>query len=476
MAAAAGAAPTPEDLPAAAAAAPAAAAPAAGAAPAAAAGAAGAAPAASSPEIEAQARKWAEQLKRKRAKPTRFQQFLLPAAVCGGGLLAAAASAAGLVLSVRRWGPLRPLGALAAAAASGALVARHYWRPRDAADQLRLGFMYHEGTGVERDVQEAALLFKLAADQGSAKAQHNYAVCCLHGEGVPQSEETARRYFRLAADQDEPSAMLSLARLLLGGSRADGPASSPRSAGDAVSLLQRAMESKEGTREARAEAAGVLAEVYETGLGVPKDVRKAAMLLATAAASSPAAASRLGVLLLDGCGDVRRDPQRAAKLLAGAADAGVREAKFSLAHLLSNGDDGVDADPKRAAELYASCNGDTSQPPLPESLFEEALLYISGRGVDIDMRRAAGLMKRAAACEEANAAVLYNLAEMYLEGEGLEADAAEAARLYRLAAEQGDADSCLRLSELYQFGEGVAADQAESARWARLAEECGREE
>ena len=48
-------------------------------------------------------------------------------------------------------------------------------------------------------------------------------------------------------------------------------------------------------------------------------------------------------------------------------------------------------------------------------------------------------------------------------------DAAEAARYYRLAAEQGDADAQLDLGICYEHGQGVAQDWAEAVRYYRQA-------
>ncbi len=49
----------------------------------------------------------------------------------------------------------------------------------------------------------------------------------------------------------------------------------------------------------------------------------------------------------------------------------------------------------------------------------------------------------------------------------------EAARWYRLAAEQGHASAQSRLGDFYQFGFGVPRDHAEAVRWYRLAAEQG---
>jgi TPR repeat protein len=62
---------------------------------------------------------------------------------------------------------------------------------------------------------------------------------------------------------------------------------------------------------------------------------------------------------------------------------------------------------------------------------------------------------------------------MYYEGEGVPQDYAEAARWYRLAAEQGNADAQDILGLMYANGAGVAEDAAEALRWWREAAEQG---
>ena len=52
-------------------------------------------------------------------------------------------------------------------------------------------------------------------------------------------------------------------------------------------------------------------------------------------------------------------------------------------------------------------------------------------------------------------------------------DETEAAKWYRLAAEQGDASAQVELSRMYRDGVGVTQDYAEAARWLRAGAEQG---
>jgi hypothetical protein len=65
------------------------------------------------------------------------------------------------------------------------------------------------------------------------------------------------------------------------------------------------------------------------------------------------------------------------------------------------------------------------------------------------------------------------LAGMYLRGEGVAPDAAQAARWYRSAAVRGDAEGRAGLGMLYAAGRGVAPNDDEALRWLREAAEAG---
>jgi TPR repeat protein len=54
-------------------------------------------------------------------------------------------------------------------------------------------------------------------------------------------------------------------------------------------------------------------------------------------------------------------------------------------------------------------------------------------------------------------------------GLGVAKDLAEAARLFRLAADQGNANAQFNLGVMYENGEGVAKDLGEAMRLFRLA-------
>ena len=62
---------------------------------------------------------------------------------------------------------------------------------------------------------------------------------------------------------------------------------------------------------------------------------------------------------------------------------------------------------------------------------------------------------------------------MYSKGRGVGRDYDEALRLYRLAADQGDADAQCSLGVMYDFGRGVERSATKARYWYGLAADQG---
>ena len=71
----------------------------------------------------------------------------------------------------------------------------------DAFAQFSLGVAYGRGRGVPQDDAEAVGWYRLAADQGHARAQGNLGVMYGTGDGVPQDYVQAHMWFDLAASR-----------------------------------------------------------------------------------------------------------------------------------------------------------------------------------------------------------------------------------------------------------------------------------
>ncbi|MFQ6018307.1 MAG: tetratricopeptide repeat protein [Kiloniellaceae bacterium] len=71
--------------------------------------------------------------------------------------------------------------------------------------------------------------------------------------------------------------------------------------------------------------------------------------------------------------------------------------------------------------------------------------------------------------EQGDARAQYSLGLMYYRGEGVLPDLAEAAKWYRSAADRGDPDAQLNLGLMYALGEGVRKNYVQAYKWFALA-------
>jgi TPR repeat protein len=174
--------------------------------------------------------------------------------------------------------------------------------------QHELACRYDEGEGVPQNHSEAARYYRLAADQGHADAQNNIAVCYARGEGVPQNDSEAARYYRLAADQGHAMAQCNTAIYLAKGEGV------PQDLSEAARYYRLAADQGHDMAQCHT------AICYVKGEGVPQDLGEAARFYRLAADQQyPPAQLGLGVMLIGVVAVDERvptDPRAGAKLLA----------------------------------------------------------------------------------------------------------------------------------------------------------------
>lgn len=88
-------------------------------------------------------------------------------------------------------------------------------------------------------------------------------------------------------------------------------------------------------------------------------------------------------------------------------------------------------------------------------------------------QEASELTALVATAEGGDSAAQFELANRYLYGEGFIADEFEAARWFRLAAEQDNNNAQYNLAVMYMQGTGVIADNQTAVQWFRRAAELG---
>ena len=103
--------------------------------------------------------------------------------------------------------------------------------------------------------------------------------------------------------------------------------------------------------------------------------------------------------------------------------------------------------------------------------FSIGMLYVRGQGVPQDYAEAAKWIQQAA--EKGHAEAQATLGAMFQLGRGVPQDYAQAAAWYRKAAKQGFMVAQLALGTLLSEGQGVPKDDAEAVMWWRRAAEQG---
>jgi len=100
-----------------------------------------------------------------------------------------------------------------------------------------------------------------------------------------------------------------------------------------------------------------------------------------------------------------------------------------------------------------------------------AYMYIEGNGVPQNYAQAVYWFRKAA--EQGNEDAQCLLAEMLMRGEGIPCDTVQAAHWFRKAAEQGNAMAQYNLGVMCEFGDGVPQNYAQALDWYRKAAEQG---
>ena len=229
------------------------------------------------------------------------------------------------------------------------------------------------------------------------------------------------------------------------------------------------LDAKELTAEAEkggADAQFHLGLLYEDGVGVEQDLKKAATWYRRAAESGNEYAQfKLGGFYHFGTG-VERDYINAAKWYLKSAEQGYDLAQLKLGLMYEEGE-GVEKDPTEAAKWFRKA----AEQGNPFGAGKLGLMYESGQGVKRSLEAAAKWFLKAAERDEPFAQAF--LANMYRTGRGVEKDLTEAAKWFRKAAEKDSAWAAWQLGAMYEKGEGVDKDLKEAEALYRKAAEQG---
>jgi TPR repeat protein len=193
----------------------------------------------------------------------------------------------------------------------------------DPVAQNSLGVLYHSGSGVPKDFEQAFSWYMKAATQKYGPGVFNVAISYYNGEGVPEDSVTAYAWMLLAQELGEKEGQDAAQRTAeeLAGRAADG-------------------ELK-------------LATMLDEGKDVPKDEVAAAKWYRLAADHASAEAQvKYGLMLADGRGGLPKDPEQAFHFMLRAADQKFGPAMFTVGYAYQRGTLGQPVDIKKAMTWY----------------------------------------------------------------------------------------------------------------------------
>ena len=207
-----------------------------------------------------------------------------------------------------------------------------------------------------------------------------------------------------------------------------------------------------------------LGQMYEDGLGVPKDSERATELYRKAWEQGDFHAE-FKLMYAKGA----RVPEEAAKAAAwyrSAAEQGFAHAMYELGSMYLEGK-GMPEDEDQALEWFHKA----AELGHGWGRFQAGYMYFRGPGRLEDRAEVVRWYLKGAERGYTNA--IYPLGLLYARGDGVPEDDAEAIRWQRIGAEKGYSMSQFALALMYESGEGVPVDDAQAAHWFHKAAEQG---
>lgn len=294
----------------------------------------------------------------------------------------------------------------------------------DAAAEYMVGECHYYGHGTDEDISEALNWYRKAAEHGYVYGQLDVADILSNGDdGVKADPVEAFFWYGKAAEQKNPRAT---ARLGICYEEGEGVKADPAKAFEYYRKAAE-LESPLGCyRLALAHAEGIGTEV--SSAEAVRWMERAVNL------NYSRAINTLGIWYRQGR-QVPHDPVRAFELFGQAAEAGFSFGKINLALCYLHGR-GTEQDQEKGVKILRKLDRDGNT--AGTALLADC--YQWGWGIpEPDLAGALKLYRRAAEQEDATA--LYQLAILYRDGIGVEPDPALARSYLKRAAEAGDDDA-----------------------------------
>ncbi len=189
---------------------------------------------------------------------------------------------------------------------------------------LSLGNLYYGGTRVTSDTAKAISYYTFAAERQHPVALYVLGSLYYTGTGVPKNPEKALELLSQSTEAGYSEALKSVPYLHYVLTTSGAPAAPPSALANAAKYAQLAVNA------GFTQYAGLLAQYYKNGEGMPQDCSKAGYYAHLGAnAGDPYAKVVYACCLCEGCG-VQRDFSKGIQLLTECANAGSPEAMYAL--------------------------------------------------------------------------------------------------------------------------------------------------
>lgn len=326
----------------------------------------------------------------------------------------------------------------------------------EAEAQYEISCCYRDGIGTEKDKRAGRKWLQKAVEQEYPWALYQQGLYLEDGDGIPKDEEKAFKLFEKAAQ-----AGLFWAKLKLADCWNYGWLHQTQDLPRAIEIYQELIDRGERLAKYR------MAELYQTGKGVPKDISKYLELLTAAAEDGLSQAqSDLGQAYYFG-NDVEKDDNKAFYWLETSAKQGNEAiSMYGLSMCYMEGT-GTDKDINKCVYWLRKA----AEAGLPLAQLDLGKRYRNGDGVTKDERSAFNWIKKAA--KQGNAEAENLLGVFYSDGIGVKENAKEAIHWYKKAAEHGDTWGYYNLGQNYQYGWGTSVDEEKAYQCFNKAAEKG---
>ena len=295
-----------------------------------------------------------------------------------------------------------------------------------------LGWMYENGKGVPKNLQEAVNWYLEAAQAGEVKAMNNLGSLYRDGVGVTHDAKQAVYWFGQAAEAGHPTAQVNLGLLYEQGSGV------PRDFRRAFHWYHKAAQHGRVTGQFN------LALMYHHGRGVAQNLSKAMHWYRQAAASNHAMAQLILARLLDTNLGGTQNRDEVLKFYRLAADHGIAEAQLRVAELLESGI-GIPVHPSEIATHYIKA----ARSGLPAAAAAAGRLLEEGfDGLPPDPIAALKWHQKAAEAGEVIGE--FYLAQRLHQGRGIPENLKKALALYQKAAAQGHLQAQMSAASLLE--------------------------